>query len=37
ASADGIILASPTYFADITPELKALIDTFDIWFNIVLP
>jgi multimeric flavodoxin WrbA len=25
-SADGIILASPTYFADITPELKALID-----------
>ncbi len=23
---DGIILASPTYFADITPELKALID-----------
>jgi multimeric flavodoxin WrbA len=24
--ADGIILASPTYFADITPELKALID-----------
>ena len=26
ASADGIILASPTYFADITPELKALID-----------
>lgn len=25
-NADGIILASPTYFADITPELKALID-----------
>lgn len=25
-SADGIILASPTYFADITSELKALID-----------
>jgi multimeric flavodoxin WrbA len=25
-SADGMILASPTYFADITPELKALID-----------
>ncbi len=24
--ADGIIFASPTYFADITPELKALID-----------
>jgi len=24
--ADGIILASPTYFSDITPELKALID-----------
>ncbi|MFC1824476.1 flavodoxin family protein [Thermodesulfobacteriota bacterium] len=24
--ADGIILASPTYFADITTELKALID-----------
>jgi multimeric flavodoxin WrbA len=24
--ADGIILASPTYFADITSELKALID-----------
>jgi len=26
AEADGIILASPTYFADVTPELKALID-----------
>lgn len=26
AQADGIILASPVYFADITPELKALID-----------
>ncbi len=26
AAADGILLASPTYFADITPELKALID-----------
>ncbi len=26
AAADGIILASPTYFSDITPELKALID-----------
>ncbi|MEI6846447.1 MAG: flavodoxin family protein [Chlorobiaceae bacterium] len=25
-AADGLILASPTYFADITPELKALID-----------
>ena len=25
-SADGIILGSPTYFADITPELKSLID-----------
>lgn len=25
-SADGIILASPTYFADVTTELKALID-----------
>jgi len=25
-AADGVILASPTYFADITPELKALID-----------
>lgn len=24
--ADGIILASPTYFADVTPETKALID-----------
>jgi multimeric flavodoxin WrbA len=24
--ADGIILGSPTYFADLTPELKALID-----------
>ncbi len=24
--ADGIILGSPTYFSDITPELKALID-----------
>lgn len=24
--ADGIILASPTYFASMTPELKALID-----------
>jgi multimeric flavodoxin WrbA len=24
--ADGILLASPTYFADITPEMKALID-----------
>ncbi len=23
---DGMMLASPTYFADITPELKALID-----------
>jgi multimeric flavodoxin WrbA len=26
AAADGIILASPTYFADITTEIKALID-----------
>jgi multimeric flavodoxin WrbA len=25
-TADGIIIASPTYFADITPETKALID-----------
>jgi multimeric flavodoxin WrbA len=25
-AADGLILASPTYFADITPELKAVID-----------
>ena len=25
-AADGIILASPTYFADMTPETKALID-----------
>ena len=25
-AADGIILASPTYFADLSPELKALID-----------
>lgn len=24
--ADGIILGSPTYFADVTPEIKALID-----------
>ena len=24
--ADGIILASPIYFADITPEIKALVD-----------
>jgi len=24
--ADGIILASPTYFGDVTPEMKALID-----------
>ncbi len=24
--ADRIILASPTYFADLNPELKALID-----------
>ena len=24
--ADGMLLASPTYFADITPEMKALID-----------
>ena len=24
--ADALVLASPTYFADITPELKALID-----------
>jgi multimeric flavodoxin WrbA len=26
AGADGIILASPTYFADVTSEMKALID-----------
>ena len=25
-SADGIILGSPTYFADLSPELKAVID-----------
>lgn len=25
-NADGILLGSPTYFADLTPELKALID-----------
>jgi multimeric flavodoxin WrbA len=25
-ASDGMLLASPTYFADITPELKALID-----------
>ncbi len=25
-AADGIILASPTYFADLSPELKAIID-----------
>jgi multimeric flavodoxin WrbA len=24
--ADGIILGSPTYFSDVTPEMKALID-----------
>jgi multimeric flavodoxin WrbA len=24
--ADGILLASPTYFADVTPEMKALMD-----------
>ena len=24
--ADGIILGSPTYFGDVTPEMKALID-----------
>ncbi len=26
ADADGILLGSPVYFADITPEMKALID-----------
>lgn len=26
AQADGIILASPTYFADLTPEIKCLMD-----------
>jgi multimeric flavodoxin WrbA len=26
AEADGIILASPTYFADVSTEMKALID-----------
>ncbi|MCF7936524.1 MAG: flavodoxin family protein [Synergistales bacterium] len=26
AAADGIILGSPTYFSDLTPEMKALID-----------
>jgi multimeric flavodoxin WrbA len=25
-AADGIVLGSPTYFADLTPELKAVID-----------
>jgi multimeric flavodoxin WrbA len=25
-AADGVILASPTYFTDVTPEIKALID-----------
>jgi len=25
-AADGVLLGSPTYFADVTPELKALID-----------
>lgn len=25
-AADGVILGSPTYFADVTPEIKALID-----------
>ena len=25
-AADGILLGSPTYFADLTPEMKALID-----------
>ncbi|WP_062397007.1 flavodoxin family protein [Methanogenium cariaci] len=25
-AADGIIIGSPTYFADLTPEIKALID-----------
>ena len=24
--AEGIILGSPTYFADVSPEIKALID-----------
>ncbi len=26
AEADGVILGSPTYFANVTPEMKALID-----------
>lgn len=26
AAADGILLGSPTYFADLSPEIKALID-----------
>jgi multimeric flavodoxin WrbA len=26
AAADGIIFGSPTYFSDVTPELKAVID-----------
>jgi multimeric flavodoxin WrbA len=26
AAADGIILASPVYFADVTPQIKALMD-----------
>jgi multimeric flavodoxin WrbA len=25
-AADGVILGSPTYFSDLTPEMKALID-----------
>ena len=25
-AADGVVLGSPTYFADVTPEMKALID-----------
>ncbi|MFA6226083.1 MAG: flavodoxin family protein [Methanoregula sp.] len=30
--ADGIILASPTYFSDVSSEMKALIDrTGDLW------
>jgi multimeric flavodoxin WrbA len=26
AASDGILLGSPTYFSDLTPEIKALID-----------
>ena len=32
-AADGIILASPTYFADVSAEMKALIDRADARFG----